>query len=73
MSTGSSDDFEFAFSCLLTCKECKHCQMNKKVQDRIMDWSCYHPDNMQVHLHGKKGMTVSSDFLCNKFEVCNEI
>ena len=51
-----------------TCAECKHCQQNKKVPERIIDWSCYHEDNMQQHLHNRQSMSITAAFLCNRFE-----
>ena len=67
-STFESNDFLIAVQDEMTCGDCKHCQINKKVADRTMDWTCYHEDNSQNHLYGKSGMSVDNDFLCNKFE-----
>ena len=67
-STFNKTDFFEAVQDSQSCGECKYCQQNKRVPNRIMDWSCYHPDNMQQHEHCKQSMRVSDDFLCNKFE-----
>ena len=62
------NDFILAVQNTWSCGDCKHCQQNKKIQDRVMGWYCYHTDNMQQHLHNKQPMSVNDDFLCNKFE-----
>ncbi len=67
-SVYEEDDFLLAVQNLWSCGDCKHCQQNKKLTDRKVDWRCYHPDNMQQHLHNMQGMGVNDDFLCNKFE-----
>jgi len=62
------DDFLIAVQEMHTCGDCKHCQQNKKIPDKVVDWTCYHEDNLQQHLHNRQGMSISDDFLCNKFK-----
>lgn len=66
-STFDADDFLIAVQDVMTCGDCEHCQQNKKIPDRTMDWTCYHPENMQQAYYGEQGMQVNDNFLCNKF------
>jgi len=68
-TTFKDTDFIIAVQDELTCGDCMHCQQNKAVPDRVMGWHCYHPENMQQHLHNKQAMNISDNFLCNKFEL----
>ena len=68
-STFSSSDFLVAVQDELSCGDCGHCQQNKKILDRVMDWTCYHHNNMQHNISGEQGMAVSDSFLCSNFEL----
>lgn len=51
------------------CTDCIHCQRNKKVDDRILDDSCYHPDLMQkAYYSGYNSFQTVKDFICILFE-----
>ena len=53
----------------ITCTQCRFCQVNLKIEDRVDGYDCYHKDNMQYHLHGKQAMSVDDTFLCNRFSL----
>ena len=65
-------DFKMAVENDMTCNDCKHNQLNKRVKNVYMSAFCMNEVNEQGMLYGKQPMYISSDFLCNKFELFEE-
>jgi len=65
-------DFKLAVEHDMTCSDCKHNQLNKRVKNVYMSAYCMNEENEQSALHGSQPMNISCDFLCNKFELFEE-
>jgi|TARA_R110000744_G_scaffold345271_1_gene450707 hypothetical protein len=66
-------DFKLAVENDMTCSDCKHNQLNKLVKNVRIDAICMNEDNEQTALHGNQPMDIKFDFLCNKFELFDEV
>ena len=62
-------EFELAVEHDMTCSDCKHFQINKRVKNVRIEPLCMNDENKQHHLHGSQPMSVSLIFLCNGFEL----
>jgi hypothetical protein len=71
-SVFEENDFLIAVQDMLSCGDCRHCQQNKRIPDRQMDWTCYHEKNEQHGYYKQQPMNVSDNFLCINFELFDE-